>query len=33
VAPFFVKLGFAAAQVEKDGFAPGMDKVQMIKTL
>lgn len=33
VARFFVKLGFAVAQVEKDGFAPGMDKVQMIKPL
>ncbi|MEO9599355.1 GNAT family N-acetyltransferase [Parasphingorhabdus sp.] len=33
VAPFFEKLGFAIAQVDKDGFAPGMDKVQMIKTL
>ncbi|MEP0730028.1 MAG: GNAT family N-acetyltransferase [Parasphingorhabdus sp.] len=33
VAPFFVKLGFAVRQVERDGFAPGMDKVQMIKAL
>ena len=33
VAPFFVKVGFASVRVEKDGFAPGMDKVQMIKPL
>lgn len=33
VAPFFAKLGFAVAQVKKDGFAPGMDKVQMIKSI
>lgn len=33
VAPFFVKLGFAIAEVDKDGFAPGIDKVQMIKSL
>ena len=33
VAPFFVKVGFASVRVEKDGFAPGMDKVQMIRKL
>ncbi|MEH6757011.1 MAG: GNAT family N-acetyltransferase [Parasphingorhabdus sp.] len=33
VAPFFVRLGFVVVEVEKDGFAPGMDKVQMIKSL
>jgi GNAT superfamily N-acetyltransferase len=33
VAPFFVKLGFAIEGVTKDGFAPGMDKVQMIRKL
>jgi GNAT superfamily N-acetyltransferase len=33
VAPFFSRFGFASQRVEKDGFAPGMDKVQMIKAL
>lgn len=33
VAPFFTKFGFAGRHVEKDGIAPGMDKVQMIKML
>lgn len=33
VAPFFVRFGFVSQGVEKDGFTPGMDKVQMIKTL
>ncbi|MEL6875956.1 MAG: GNAT family N-acetyltransferase [Pseudomonadota bacterium] len=31
VAPFFAKFGFETRGVEKDGFAPGMDKVQMIR--
>lgn len=31
VAPFFAKFGFEIRGVEKDGFAPGMDKVQMIR--
>lgn len=31
VAPFFAKFGFEIQGVEKDGFAPGMDKVQMIR--
>ena len=33
VAPFFRKFGFFDAEVKKDGFAPGMDQVQMIKRL
>ncbi|GAA0477237.1 GNAT family N-acetyltransferase [Parasphingorhabdus litoris] len=33
IAPFFAKFGFEKQGVEKDGFAPGMDKVQMIKKL
>ena len=33
VAPFFARLGFAIERVEKDGFAPGLDKVQMIRKL
>lgn len=33
VMSFFAKLGFTVAQVEKDGFAPGMDKIQMIRKL
>ena len=33
VAPFFRKFGFVDAEVKKDGFAPGMDQVQMIKKL
>ncbi|MEP3225389.1 MAG: GNAT family N-acetyltransferase [Parasphingorhabdus sp.] len=33
VAPFFAKFGFATIAVEKDGFAPNMDRVQMIYTL
>lgn len=33
VAPFFKKFGFEAENIEKGGFAPGMDKVQMIKWL
>ncbi len=33
IAPFFAKFGFEAAGIEKDGFAPGMDKVQMLKNL
>tara|TARA_R110000772_G_scaffold156942_2_gene268174 strand:+ start:2421 stop:2885 length:465 start_codon:yes stop_codon:yes gene_type:complete len=33
VAPFFARFGFVVAEVEKDGFAPGLDKVQMIKNL
>ena len=33
VAPFFAKFGFVETGFEKDGFAPGMDKVVMIKTL
>ncbi len=30
IAPFFEKFGFEMTGVEKDGFAPGMDKIQMI---
>ncbi len=30
VAPFFAKFGFKTVGVETDGFAPGMDKVQMV---
>ncbi len=33
VAPFFAKFGFVETGREKDGFAPGMDKVLMIKPL
>jgi len=33
IAPFFAKFGFVQAGFEKDGFAPGMDKVLMSKTL
>lgn len=33
VAPFFAKFGFAEAEIVKDGFAPGMDKVQMIRDM
>lgn len=33
VAPFFAKFGFEIMDVETDGFAPGMDKVQMIRSL
>ena len=33
VAPFFAKFGFVETGREKDGFAPGMDKVLMIKQL
>ena len=33
IAPFFEKFGFIETGREKDGFAPGMDKVLMIKTL
>lgn len=33
VAPFFTKFGFVAGEIVKDGFAPGMDKVQMIKQI
>ncbi|GAB5487374.1 MAG: GNAT family N-acetyltransferase [Parasphingorhabdus sp.] len=33
VAPFFKKFGFETRKVEPDGFAPGMDQVQMIKNL
>ncbi|WOE74926.1 GNAT family N-acetyltransferase [Alterisphingorhabdus coralli] len=29
VAPFFARFGFVAGPVEKDGYAPGMDKVEM----
>lgn len=29
VAPFFARFGFIAGPVEKDGYAPGMDKVVM----
>ena len=32
VAPFFRKFGFIDQHPEKDGFAPGMDRVQMLKT-
>ncbi|WP_109355861.1 GNAT family N-acetyltransferase [Sphingorhabdus sp. EL138] len=30
IAPFFAKFGFDIVDIEKDGFAPDMDKVQMI---
>ncbi len=33
IATFFAKFGFEAVAIEKDGFAPGMDKVQMTKHL
>lgn len=33
VAPFFAKFGFVTRNVITDGFAPGMDQVQMIKPL
>jgi len=33
VAPFFAKFGFETVDVETDGFAPGMDKVQMVRHL
>ncbi len=33
VAPFFEKFGFESRKVKPDGFAPGMDQVQMIKQL
>lgn len=33
VAPFFEKFGFATKQVIPNGFAPGMDQVQMIKAM
>jgi GNAT superfamily N-acetyltransferase len=33
VAPFFEKFGFTSRKVEPDGFAPGMDMVQMLKAL
>ncbi|MEP2101020.1 MAG: GNAT family N-acetyltransferase [Parasphingorhabdus sp.] len=33
IAPFFAKFGFKTMGVEKDGFAPDMDKVQMLKKL
>ena len=33
VAPFFAKFGFETVDVEIDGFAPGMDKVQMVRPL
>lgn len=33
IAPFFKKFGFESRKVEPDGFAPGMDKVQMLKAL
>lgn len=33
VATFFTKFGFVETEFIKDGFAPGMDKVQMIKKL
>ena len=33
VAPFFRKFGFVDAGTKKDGFAPGMDQVQMIKRM
>ncbi|MEM1132535.1 MAG: GNAT family N-acetyltransferase [Pseudomonadota bacterium] len=29
VAPFFARFGFVGGPVEKDGYAPGMDKVEM----
>lgn len=33
IATFFAKFGFEIMDVEKDGFAPDMDKVQMILRL
>lgn len=33
VASFFEKFGFEQRKIDKDGFAPGMDQVQMIKKL
>lgn len=33
VAPFFAKFGFEQRAVIKNGFAPGMDQVRMIKKL
>lgn len=33
VAPFFEKFGFSVQKTIPDGFAPGMDQVQMIKRL
>ncbi len=33
IAPFFAKFGFETVGVEKDGFAPNMDKVQMVKNM
>lgn len=33
IAPFFAKFGFQPVHLETDGFAPGMDKVQMILRL
>lgn len=33
VASFFEKFGFEQRQIKRDGFAPGMDQVQMIKRL
>ncbi|MEO9467758.1 GNAT family N-acetyltransferase [Parasphingorhabdus sp.] len=33
IAPFFQKFGFTVKETRKDGFAPGMDQVQMIKWL
>ncbi len=33
VASFFRKFGFIDQHLEKDGFAPGMDQVQMLKRL
>jgi hypothetical protein len=32
IAPFFAKFGFVQTGFEKDGVAPGMDKVLMSKT-
>lgn len=33
IAPFFRKFGFVDQGVEKDGFAPGIDLVRMVKML
>lgn len=33
IASFFAKFSFETEEIEKDGFAPGMDKVQMIRHL
>lgn len=33
ITAFFARFGFVAGQIEKDGFAPGMDKVRMALTL